>query len=329
MDTSHVVPVGQQPEDALPEHPNPVQPIDTAQKSNPTQPPAEPARVTSPLFETRAFKELVRQDSISQNKSYASNSVNVGGYDIAHNCMKTTLFRMLGYKPTNFANSWLPLGFRAALGTATHDYIQDLSLGKIFTECEVCLKVPSKRVSMRLDALINDDTLVEIKSCAYSDYKKIISSNKPRLGDLHQAIFYKYLLQNHLEELSVQAPTRGGCQPALKDYSNIRYIQMIYLCHELIAAEDEKMTDAVKFATNVRKFAKKESGISDFWFITPLAIDTQTFDIKSHEKYLVNKLDETLKYLEMKQLPPDNHPYVDTSKCFFCQFKDQCNAPKK
>jgi len=317
MDTSHVAPVGQQPEQIVPNL-EPLQPT-----------PQQPARVASPLFETRAFKDLVRSDSVSRNRSYASNSVNVGGYDIAHNCMKTTLFRMLGYQPTNYANSWLPLGFRAALGTATHNYIQDLSLGKIFTECEVCLKVPSKRISMRLDALINDDTLVEIKSCAYSDYKKILSSKKPRLGDLHQAIFYKYLLQNHLEELSVQTPTRGGCQPALKDYSNIRYIQMIYVCHELIAAEDEKMTDSVKFATELRKFAKKESSISDFWFITPLAIDTQTFDIKSHEKYLVNKLDEILKYLEMKQLPPDNHPYVDTSKCFFCQFKDQCNAPKK
>lgn len=325
MDTSKISPVGKHSDDVM-EQVN----ANGTQREVPQSPQQDTMPfVSSPLFETRAFKELVRQDSISRNKSYASNSVNIGGYDIAHNCMKTTLFRMLGFQPTNYANSWLPLGFRAALGTATHNYIQDLSLGKIFTECEVCLKVPSKRISMRLDALINDETLVEIKSCSYTDYKKILTSNKPRLGDLHQAIFYRWLLQNHLEEMKKQEPTRGGIRPTLNDYSNIKYIQMIYICHELISAESDTMRDAIKYATSIRKLAKKESGISDFWFIAPLAISTQSFDIKSHENYLVNKLEELLKYLELKQLPPDDHPYVDNTKCFFCQFKDQCNAGKK
>jgi len=283
-------------------------------------------RLESPLFETAAFKQLVKEDSVSRNRSYARNTTNIGGYDIAHNCIKTTLFRMLGYTPTNYANSWLPLGFRAALGTAVHAYIQDLGEGKIFTESEVCLKVPSKRISMRLDNLINDETLVEIKSCSYADYKKILSSNKPRLGDLHQAIFYKYLLQNHLEEMKLQEPTRGGARPGLDDYSNIKYIQMIYVCHEIITGESELMSDEVKYATAVRKLAKKESGISDFWFIAPLVMDLSTFDVAAHEAYLVEKLETIIKYADLKQMPLDNNKFVDNSKCFFCQFKDQCNA---
>jgi hypothetical protein len=123
-----------------------------------------------------------------------------------------------------------------------------------------------------------------------------------------------------------QKPTRGGKKPGLDDYSNIRYIQMIYVCHEIITGESELMSDEVKYATAVRKLAKKDSGISDFWFIAPLVLDTTQFDIDAHESFLVNKLEEILKYLELKQLPPDDHPYVDSSKCFFCQFKDQCNA---
>jgi len=283
------------------------------------------------LFDVGDFKSLVKRKSHTKNKTYAEGSIGkISGYSIGHDCIRTTLYKMLGYELSDYSNNWLPLGFRAALGTSVHEYLQDLADGELFSECELTLKVPSKRLSMRLDAMINDDTIVEIKSCSYADYSKIMRSRSPRTGDFYQVVFYRWLLQNHLAEIKQQKPTHGGKLPGLPNYDNVRYIQMIYVCHELIAGDDnESMAEAVKFATNLRRYAKQNNaGPNDFWFILPLTIDTHNIDIVGYEKYLTDKLDSILEHFNAKKIPSMDNSYTDTSKCFFCGFKSICNPQK-
>jgi len=61
---------------------------------------------------------------------------------------------------------------RSTIGTAIHDFVQ--SNTNQFTESEVSLKIPSIKFSGRLDNLIGPNILVEIKSCTYSDYEKLL-----------------------------------------------------------------------------------------------------------------------------------------------------------
>jgi len=184
---------------------------------------------------------------------------------------------------------------------------------------------------MRLDAMINDDTIVEIKSCSYADYSKIMRTRSPRTGDFYQVVFYRWLLQNHLAEIKQQKPTHGGTLPSLPNYDNVKNIVLLYVCHELIAGDDnESMAEAVKFGTNLRRYAKKENpGPNDFWFILPLTIKTDDIDIAGYEKHLTDKLDAILEHYYAKKIPDMSNPYVDTSKCFFCGFKSICNPPRK
>jgi len=283
-----------------------------------------------PLFEVSAFRKIVKEESHNKNKTYAGSAVGrISGYSIGHDCIRTTLFKMLNYNITDYSANWLPLGFRAALGTTVHSYIQDLVDGKLFSECELTLKVPSLHLSMRLDAVINDETIVEIKSCSYADYSKMLRSRIPRTGDFYQVIFYRYLLRNHLAEIKKQKPSHGGKIPGLDKY-NLRYIQMLYLCHEIIAGDsNESMSEAVKFAASLRKYAKQETGYSDFWFMLPLTIDTEQIDIEKYETHLINKMNSILEHYEAKKIPDFSNPYTDTSKCFFCAFKQICNPPRK
>jgi len=294
--------------------------------------PAPVPKVANTVFNVTDFRSLVKRKSHTKNKTYAAGSIGkISGYSIGHDCIRTTVYKMLGYELSDYSSNWLPLGFRAALGTAVHDYMQDLAIGELFSECELTLKVPSLRLSMRLDAMINDDTIVEIKSCSYADYSKIMRTRIPRTGDFYQVVFYRWLLQNHLEEIKQQKPSHGGTLPSLPNYDNVKNIVMIYVCHELIAGDDnESMAEAVKFGTNLRRYAKKENpGPNDFWFILPLTIKTDDIDIDGYEKYLTDKLDSILEHYNAKKIPDMSNPYVDTSKCFFCGFKSICNPPKK
>jgi len=295
--------------------------------SSPSNKPTVPVK----LFDVGDFRALVKRKSHTKNKTYAAGSIGkISGYSIGHDCIRTTIYKMLGQELSDYSNSWLPLGFRAALGTSVHNYLQDLADGELFSECELTLKVPSKLVSMRLDAMINDDTIVEIKSCSYADYSKIMKTRSPRTGDFYQVVFYRWLLQHHLAEIKQQKPTHGGKLPSLPNYDKVRYIQMIYVCHELIAGDDnESMAEAVKFGTNLRRYAKKENpGPNDFWFILPLTIDTEQIDITKYEDYLTGKLESILEHYNAKRLPDMSNEYVDTSKCFFCGYKSLCNPQK-
>jgi len=102
----------------------------------------------------------------------------------------------------SFADKWLPILLRSTIGTAIHEFIQ--SNTNQFTEGEVSLKIPSIKFSGRLDNLIGPNILIEIKSCTYADYEKIIRTRKPRVSDFYQAIVYKYILENILMRLEIQ-----------------------------------------------------------------------------------------------------------------------------
>lgn len=210
---------------------------------------------------------------------------------------------------------------RCTIGSAVHDFIQDNC--SIFTEQEVCLKVPSKRLSTRLDCLINDDILVEIKSCNYADLKQIIKDGKPRIKDFYQSTLYKYLIENYLDEIKLQKPTRGGTIPLLDKY-NIKHMQFIYVCHEVISADTDNMSEAVKFATNLRKLSNSKK--DPFWFIQTMNVDLSTINMTIFENVVKEKIDDILHHLNTNQIPEMDSKFIDKGACFFCIHGQTCSS---
>jgi hypothetical protein len=273
------------------------------------------------FFDPKAFQKELRAQSIKKNKSYHLASENITAYDIAGGCSRSVFYRINNVPAKYYGNKWLPVEMRCTIGTAVHDFIQD-NCG-VFTEQEVCLKVPSKRMSTRLDCLINDNVLVEIKSCNYTDMKEIIKTGRPRIKDFYQATLYKYLLENHLEEAKLQKPTRGGVSPGLDKY-NIEYIQLVYVCHELVSGDSDSMDDAVKFAKNLKKLSGSKQ--DPFWFIQTVNVDLRNLDMSIYEKVVVDKMASIKKALDTNQLPTMDDKYIDKQACFFCLHGDICKS---
>jgi hypothetical protein len=273
-----------------------------------------------PLFTVEKFISQLKKESHLSNKSYHNNSNNINAYDIASQCARVPFFRINNYPVSDYSSSWLPISMRGVIGTACHDFIQ--SVKQTFTETEVCLKIPSMQVSVRTDALINDDTVVEIKSCTYSDYDAIIKTNAPRNSDFYQSVFYKYLLENKLEEAKTQQPTRNGTLPRLSKY-NIRYIQLIYICHELISSDEGSISDDVKFSKDLKR--KLESKKNPFWFLTVLTIDLNSIDIELYENYILDKYSTIKASLDSNVIIPMSNRFIDLKGCYFCVYNKVCN----
>jgi len=121
-------------------------------------------------FDVELFTEEIRAKSEKDNRLRQYYSSTISGYSIAHDCIGATVLKIMNYPVKSFAHKWLPIVMRASLGNAVHDCIQKNS--DQFTEQEKSIKVPSIRCSVRLDCLIGDNILVEIKSCTYTDYKR-------------------------------------------------------------------------------------------------------------------------------------------------------------
>ena len=278
--------------------------------------------ITGKLFSTTDFINNVRKNSATKNKEYMDVSSNISAYGIAHDCIRSVIFNINNYPVDSYENTWLPVGFRAVMGTAVHDFLQS-EAGDMFTENEACLKVPSRRFSGRLDCLSGNSVLVEIKSCAYPDYAKIISSGKPRPGDLTQVILYKYCLENHLAETKLQKPTRGGGIPKL-DHYDIKYLTLLYVCHELVAADSPSLSEAKKFATNLKKHLQSKK--NPFWFITAIHIDVEKeIDMVNEQIAFINKKWDMLnECLDSNTIPPMDNEFVKLSACFFCKFRKLC-----
>lgn len=269
------------------------------------------------LFDINDFISDVSANSRKKNQNMHRASNNINSYDIAQNCIRQTVFRILNYPVEDYKDVWLPVIMRAFLGNAVHNFIQDNY--RSFTEQEMSVKVPSIRASSRMDSMIGPHVLCEIKSCTYADYEKILKQSKPRDSDFFQTIFYKYLLENHLDEAKQQTNTRTP--PPMLDKYDIRYIQFIYAAHDIMTSDCGSYGECLKTAKRVKQMLN--SRVNQFHYITAITIDLNSIDITPHMEYVVGKLNSINYYLNNNIIPPMNDPYVSDS-CFFCLYKRVC-----
>ena len=273
------------------------------------------------LFDVNKFVEDVKERSNKVGYAQAMNLNMINSYAIAHDCIRETFFKINNFPIQSYANAYVPIILKATLGNAVHDFIQKNST--VFTELEPSVKVPSIRVSCRMDALINDDVIVEIKSCTFKDYETILKSNKPRDPDFLQVMLYKFLLENHLEEAKKQTNIRSSL-PKLDKY-NIKYFQFIYLANDVIASESENLSQALQDVNRVKKLL--DSKYNQFYFINTVTIDLSTFDVTPYYSWIINKINNLNNYLNNNKIPPLTDPYI-SKNCFFCLYKQICNQYK-
>lgn len=271
------------------------------------------------LFDVNEFVQEMAMISHNQNKKHHEYQENLNAYDLTMNCSRQIVLKILNYPIESYQDAWLPLKFRAKLGSAVHDFIQDNYSG--FTELEASLKVPSIKTSVRLDGLINHDVLIEIKSCTFSDYEKILKTRTPRDSDFYQSIFYRWILHNHLKEAQQQTKTRTP-PPKLDSY-DIRYIQVIYVAHDLLSSDITSLSEAKALTVKIKKML--QSRFNQFYFITALTLDLNVINPIPYEEYIVGKLNHVLQHLRNKTLPSLKDPYIKNS-CFFCPYKKICNS---
>lgn len=269
-------------------------------------------------FDLQLFCNEIREKSIKDNKIYHSYVSNISGYSIASECIGTTVLKILSYPVEDFSNNWLPIIMRSMLGKSMHDMLQENS--DQFTEQECSLKVPSIRTSCRLDGLIGSNVLVEIKSCTYDDYRKILKNQSPRPADFLQTMTYKYLLENHLEECQKQTNTRTP-PPALDKY-NIDTIQLIYVAHDVLSADVESFSECVKITKEVKKMLK--SKYNQFFYMTSVVLNIEDFDTKPYLDYIKKKIDRINYYINNNKLPTIDDEFIDTKKCYFCLYYKSC-----
>jgi len=269
-------------------------------------------------FDVNLFAEEIRIKSENENRIRQYNSNTISGYSIGHECIGSTILKIFNHPIKNFSNKWLPIIMRAALGNAVHDTIQKNT--NQFTEQERSLKVPSIRCSVRLDCLNSNNVLAEIKSCTYSDYQKILKTKSPRIGDFYQCVMYKYLIENHLEEIKSQKKLRSPA-PQL-DYYNIDTLQFIYVAHDILSSDAESFAECMKIMKEVKQMLK--SKYNKFFFITALTIDLKSIDIAPYINFVKSKIDRINWYIDNNKIPTSEDEFVDMSKCFFCLYNDTC-----
>lgn len=271
-------------------------------------------------FDVATFSREVADKAENKNRVYAEVASNINAYDIADNCIRQIVYKLTGTPVASFGDKWLPLSFRSTLGSACHDFIQGIS--QQFTESEVSLKIPSIRFSGRIDNLIGYNVLVEIKSCTYNDYKKIVRDQRPRMADFYQVMTYKHMLENHLEEAKNSDIKTRTVKPALNEYK-IDTLQFIYLAHDITASDIEDFSVALEVVKTVKK--QLNSRRNPFYFITSLVLDTNCFDQKPYVDFITDKLTQINHFLDNKKLPPGDNEYVNRKKCFFCHYSPICD----
>ncbi len=270
------------------------------------------------LFHVQDFIDDLNDKSHNKNKEYRNNAQLINSYDIAHNCIRDVVFKLLHYPIADYHDVWLPISLRANIGNAIHDFIQSTYTG--FTEQEVSMKVPSIKCSTRIDCLINNNVLVEIKSCTYTDYYKIIKSKRPRDEDFYQTLLYKYLLENHLQEIQSQQNTRTP--PPKLDHYNIELIQLIYVAHDIMSSDVKSFSEAQNNAKQVKQLLQSRQ--NQFHFITSIDLNLTKLDITEHMNWLLNKIKRINYYIDNQIIPPMNDEYILTKGCFFCLYKQLC-----
>jgi len=276
---------------------------------------------TRRIFNIQDFLTDIAQASAQKNQRYLSQATNINGYDIASNCIRQIVFKLLNAPIASYCDSWLPVMMRANLGNAIHDFIQDNS--KSFTEWECSLKVPSIRCSVRLDNLIHDNVLVEIKSCTYTDYDKILRTKRPRDPDFYQSMFYRILLHEHLEEIQSHSLENLRTPPPKLPKYNIDTIQVIYVAHDLLSSESGSISEALKHAAAVKKLLN--SKYNPFYFITAVTIDLNSIDTSPYDNYIKEKIQTINYFIEQNKVPTMDNKFVKDN-CFFCLYKKICKS---
>ena len=294
----------------------------------------EPAKKRDPItfdeerqpFDIQTFVDEIKHHTETKNRAYAQFKQSISGYSIAHDCISNVVKKILGHPVKSYAQSWLPVLMRSQIGTAIHEFIQYHSAQ--FTEIEPSIKIPSINFSGRMDCLIGNNVLVEIKSVPYSDYKKIISSKKPRIGDFYQLMTYKHILENHLEEAKDQPmksdehPNGTRTPPPALDKYNTKKLQLIYIAHDLSASDTENLGKSLKDIAQLKRSLNSKS--NQFHFITSVVLDTDTFDVKPYLDFVEKKIEKVNYYVKANKLPTIEDEFVDTKKCFFCLYKPTC-----
>lgn len=270
-------------------------------------------------FNIANFAEELRIKSEEKNRLYAELSSSISGYSIASDCISTTVKKLLNYPVINFAHKWLPIMMRACIGSAIHDFIQENT--SQMTELEKSLKVPSIRFSGRLDGLIGNNVLVEIKSCTYKDYAKILRDQRPRTADFYQAMTYKYVLENHLQEIKNPGVNTRTPPPLLDEYK-IDTIQFIYVAHDIVGADFENLGQAMKVVDVVKKTLNSRR--DQFYNMSSIVLDINLFDPTPYNDYIQKKINAINWYVNNNKLPTEDDEFVDKKKCFFCLYKDNC-----
>ena len=274
-------------------------------------------------FDISKFEEELKLKSETKNKSYLSMARNISAYNIAHDCISSVVKSLLNYPIPSYADSWLPVMMRHCIGESIHNFIQKNS--NQFTEGEISLKVPSIQFSGRIDNLIGPNILVEIKSCTFEDYNKVIKDKKPRLGDFYQLMVYKYIIENYLHEIKTCGVKTRTQLPVLDKY-NIDKLQVIYVAHDLCSSDIDSISDAMKFLANLKKMFNSSS--NKFFFINSILIDINSFDPTPYLTWIANKINRINLYVNSDRLPPADDEFVDKKKCFFCQYNLKCEIRK-
>ena len=283
------------------------------------------------LFDINKFSEHIIKNNINDKLNRLDYSKNITGGDIAQCCPRETLFRLGGINYTNLNKMWHAVAIKCVIGTAIHEFIQN-SPYNVFTELETVVKVPSINISGRVDGIINNDVLVEIKSCPYKDFSSIVNNNKYRDKDFTQVVLYKYLLENHLDEINTIDNNYN--KPKFDKYK-FKKIQMIYIANDLISDDMVNISSSYKIVETLK--VKLNSKSNPFWFITTVIIDVEeNFELISKLedkiKRKIGLINESLTHNRNnvnKIYPPKSNEfvqeYVNSGYCFsFCLYNNHC-----
>lgn len=271
-------------------------------------------------FDIKEFAKELYKKSESKNKAYMEIASSISGHDVAHNCILSIVNKLTNTPIKNFSDKWLPIFMRNTIGSAIHDFIQTNS--NQFTETEVSIKVPSIRFSGRIDCLISNNILVEVKSCTYKDYEKIIRTQKPRVADFLQSMTYKYILENHLNEIKTSTVPVRSPKPRLPNY-DIKQIQFIYIAHDIVSSDVENFGEALAAVERVKKTLKSPS--DNFYFIKSFIHNLDDFDNTPYMEFIKNKIDRINYYIDNNKWPDKDDQFINKKACFFCLYYPTCS----
>lgn len=301
-----------QSESKIPEVPQPILFPDLAATQ---EKPIEKDRI----FDLDILIQEMYDKNTQKNKDMVEKQKYMSSYDISSSCIGNIIYKIRNTPIKSYASKWLPVVLRSYLGNAVHEFIQ--SNTSQFTEKEVSLKVPSIRFSGRLDCLINSDVLVEIKSLPYKDYKKIIKTKTPRTNDFYQTLAYKYILENHLEEAKNHTEETRTQKPILDSY-NIKYIQFLYIVHDIMASDIEDMGEALACVEHVKKVLNSKS--NTFYFMSNILLELENYDLSPYLTYIKNKIERVNYYLDNNLDVSKDDEFIDSKACFFCLYTNIC-----